>query len=496
MEHDDELGHLRRQLQTLRDQVKLLVKTERRLNKSEKDLQRQLRCINELSEFTLDAARTLDLGEIQGLTLKTLFGLFALDQAVGFLCDAAGDMVPAVVHAASGLEGQSIERLAKADWRQPITQGQLPQEPLVLKASEIGSQLPEMQPYWDCMQRLFEGALEDEDTVDFRDTIVLVLPLRRKGDEILGLLLVRKLDPRALSYHEELPKKADVPFLQVVCTHLESALDNALLQAERQRAREEQQRLARELEIATQIQQSLLPTKPPAIPGIDIAFHFKPADEVGGDYYDLLLIGDDLLAVAVGDVNGHGLGAALLMAMAKSSLHTQASRDPNVTSVMTGLNDMIYGATTERRFMTFIYAVIDLKTHRMVSSNAGHPFPYRLCGESGKVSALEVPPVYPLGVRRKGKYNLYDSQMVDGDVLVFYSDGIIEGRNPAGEEFGFDRFEAVIQAHPAISAAGVRDALLQAFADFGGVQDDDMTLVVLKFNAAPVAEPVLDEASA
>lgn len=480
----DELETLRQQNQSLKDQVKLLVKTERRLDKSQKELQRQLKGINAMTEFALAAGSAADVAAIIKRAFETVFSLYALDQAVAFLVTTDGGLVPAVVHAASGLEGQSTERMATVP-AQTVADDDLPAEPLVFKTSEKDQHCPGLVPFLAGMAAVFAGAVEESDGPDF--SLSVVFPLQRKDGSLLGIVTMRKIDPNAKSFHEELPTKKDVPFLQIVRNNLESVLDNAMLAAERQRAREEQQRLARELEIATQIQQSMLPTKAPSIPGLDIAFHFKPADEVGGDYYDLIPVGEHHLAVCVGDVNGHGLGAALLMAMAKSSLYTQAGKDPTVEAVMAGLNDMIFSATTERRFMTFVYALIDLQTRTMVAANAGHPYPFRRFGADGAVAMVETPPVYPLGVRRKGKYAPFESHMQSGDVLVFYSDGIIEGRNPDGEDFGFERFEQVIREHGQGSAEAIRDALLQAFAEFNGKQDDDITLLVLKFAPADAA---------
>jgi serine phosphatase RsbU (regulator of sigma subunit) len=482
----DELATLRQQNQSLKEQVKLLVKTERRLDKSQKELQRQLKGINAMTEFALAAGAASDVHAIIRRALESIFGLFALDQAVAYLVGDDGALQAQILHAASGLEGESGERLSASTLSLAVDAADVPAEPLVFKTSEKAQTCPTLVPLLDAMADLFAGAVAESDGPDL--SLSVIVPLQRKDGALLGMIAMRKIDPGSKSFHEELPTKKDVAFLQIVRNNLESVIDNAMLAAERQRAREEQQRLARELEIATQIQQSMLPTHAPSIPGLDIAFHFKPADEVGGDYYDLLPIGDHHLAVAVGDVNGHGLGAALLMAMAKSSLHTQAGKDANVEAVMIGLNDMIFNATTERRFMTFVYALIDLNTRTMVAANAGHPFPFRRFGADGVVAMVETPPVYPLGVRRTGKYALHESHMQFGDVLVFYSDGIIEGRNPDGEDFGFDRFEQVIRDHGQGSATEVRDALLQAFAAFEGVQDDDITLLVIKFFSAAAAE--------
>lgn len=251
---------------------------------------------------------------------------------------------------------------------------------------------------------------------------------------------------------------------------------------EQQRLLVAQERYRQELEVGTSIQLSMLPQAPPEIPGLDIAFHFQPADEVGGDYYDLVPLGDRYLAIAVGDVNGHGLGAALLMAMAKSAFHTQVRRDPEVGSVMSGLNEMVYGATQERRFMTFFYGLLDLETRELVYGNAGHHYPYHLSHAEGRLESLK-PSVYPLGVRVHCEYSLRRCRVASGDVLVLYSDGIIEAQGSDGEEYGFERFEAHIWEHQQKPAAEIRDALLASLNAHqqGLPQGDDVTLVVLKF---------------
>jgi sigma-B regulation protein RsbU (phosphoserine phosphatase) len=243
----------------------------------------------------------------------------------------------------------------------------------------------------------------------------------------------------------------------------------------------EQQRYRQELEMGTQIQQSMLPQTPPVIEGVDIAFYLKPADEVGGDYYDLVPLDEKRLAVAIGDVNGHGLGAALLMAMAKSAFHMQVGRDPDATTVITGLNEMVFSATAERRFMTFFYALIDLQERRIHYTNAGHHYPYQLQARDGRLISLK-PSAYPLGVRPNTQFPVREGSIGPGDVLVFYTDGIIEAKNPQGEEFGFERLEELIWLHQRQTAEKLREAILTSLREFqaGQSQDDDVTLMVLK----------------
>lgn len=259
-----------------------------------------------------------------------------------------------------------------------------------------------------------------------------------------------------------------------MCAQLDSAQKDQI----------EKERYQQEMELASRIQHSMLPQVPPPLPILDIAFHFQPLDEVGGDYYDLLPLSDGRLGVAIGDVAGHGLGAALLMSMAKSALHTQASRGAEVLEVMTSINDMVYSALKERRFMTFFYSVLDTKTLSLTYANAGHHYPYHLDGRTGQLSSL-VPSVYPLGVRKDVDYPVRQQTLSQGDVLIFYSDGMVESKNWEGEEFGFERLEEAIKRHQHLPAASMRDRILAELATFCGTQraEDDQTIVIIKLKA-------------
>lgn len=252
---------------------------------------------------------------------------------------------------------------------------------------------------------------------------------------------------------------------------------------EQQKRLLEQERYRQELEMGTKIQQSMLPQTPPVIEGVSIAFYLKPADEVGGDYYDIVPLDEKRLAIAIGDVNGHGLGAALLMAMAKSAFHMQVGRDPDAATVITGLNEMVFSATAERRFMTFFYALVDLQERRVIYTNAGHHYPYHLQAHDGRLSSLK-PSAYPLGVRPNTQFPVRECRIASGDVLVFYTDGIVEAKNPHGEEFGFERLEELIWLNQRHSAEKIREAILASLREFqaGQPQDDDVTLLVIKLD--------------
>jgi sigma-B regulation protein RsbU (phosphoserine phosphatase) len=243
----------------------------------------------------------------------------------------------------------------------------------------------------------------------------------------------------------------------------------------------EKERFQQEMELASRIQLSMLPQVPPPLATLDIAFHFQPLDEVGGDYYDLLPLADEKLGIAIGDVAGHGIGAALLMSMAKSSLHTQASRGSEVLEVMASINDMVYSALKERKFMTFFYSVLDIRALTLTYANAGHHYPYHLDENSGQLSSL-VPSVYPLGVRQNVDFPVRQIQLSPGDILIYYSDGMTESKNPEGEEFGFERLEQAILEFKALSAEAIRDGILRRLAAFCLDQraEDDQTILIVK----------------
>lgn len=179
------------------------------------------------------------------------------------------------------------------------------------------------------------------------------------------------------------------------------------------------------------------------------------------------------------------------MAMAKSCLFVQGKIDPSVLAVMTALNSMIFGGTKERLFMTFIYSIFDLENNRVTLSSAGHHLPYHYQASQQALNPVEVRPTYPLGVREKGRFNEVSIDLHTDDILVYYTDGIVEAHTPEGEEFGFERLEALIVEHAHLSATELKDALLQAYDDWvqGQAPEDDMTLVVVKVRPQEADKP-------
>lgn len=244
-------------------------------------------------------------------------------------------------------------------------------------------------------------------------------------------------------------------------------------------AERERQRV--ELETARRIQSSILPDLPPRLAGVDIAHAYLPASEVGGDFYDVLALEDGRLAVAVGDVAGHGVSSGLIMSMAKSALAVQVTFDPEVPEVFRTLNRTVFQTARKRLLATLCYALVDPRRLEMVYACAGHLFPYRITA-AGRVESLESI-AYPLGVRGELRIEEHTARLAPGDTIFLFSDGLVEARREGNDElFGFDRLEQSLGRHAGRGVEGLRDGVLADVARFTGdaPREDDQTILVLR----------------
>lgn len=244
-------------------------------------------------------------------------------------------------------------------------------------------------------------------------------------------------------------------------------------------AERERQRV--ELETARGIQSSILPDLPPQLGGVRIAHSYLPATEVGGDFYDVMALEDGRLAVAVGDVAGHGVSSGLVMSLTKSALAVQVTFNPEVKAVFGTLNRLVYQSARKRLLATLCYALIDPVRREMLYASAGHLFPYRVTGE-GEVLALESVS-YPLGVREDIEVRARSARLRAGDYLFLFSDGVVEARAENSDElFGFDRLEASLRRHGGAGVTPLRDGVLADLERFtrGSQREDDLTVLVLQ----------------
>lgn len=260
----------------------------------------------------------------------------------------------------------------------------------------------------------------------------------------------------------------------------------------------ERERLERELSTARDIQQRLLPHEFPELPGFELTGVSVPSLEVGGDYFDFLDQGDGRVGVAIGDVSGKGMPAALLMANLQASLQGQVIHPSSVAEVVACVNDLLVRSTDAHMFATFFYGVLDRGAAAFTSTNAGHNPPL-LVRADGSCEYLDQGGLL-IGMLPGQEYRQQTVTMDPGDVLVMYTDGITEavGPDPEGagspaerrledeidpeSMFGEERLLSVVRDGAGLPAAALRESILRAVNDFtaGMAQSDDITLVVIR----------------
>ncbi len=242
------------------------------------------------------------------------------------------------------------------------------------------------------------------------------------------------------------------------------------------RDRAAKEMLDREIDQARLISQKLLPAADVVVPGLRTTAFFEPYAQMGGDYYDFLTTKSGDAAAAIGDVSGHGLPTALLVAAAKAALDTLLESGASGSPLFAQLNRLLVRSTDTRNYMTLALATI-LPEGRLELTNAGHPPPYIL--SDGQVRPLELP-AFPLGLFAGKEFSTRTYPFAPGDRLVLYTDGIIECRDAKDDAFGFERFEAVLKARGRAPIEELKLAILEAVAAHcaSGVFDDDRTLVI------------------
>ena len=247
--------------------------------------------------------------------------------------------------------------------------------------------------------------------------------------------------------------------------------------AEARAARRRDQRQQREMEDARLIQRGLLPTVLPKVAGISIAVAWQPAYGVGGDCFDTLAFSDGL-GVSIADVAGKGLPAALLMSNLQAAVRAFANEAAAPSAVCGNVNRLLCRNMASGRFATFCFARIERGARRIVYSNAGHNPPL-LVSANGTTALLSEGGMV-LGIFPDNSYDQAVIAIGPGDRVVFYTDGITESRNAAGDEYGEDRLKEVALASRHTALDAMKDALLADVNEFtGGKFDDDATLIVV-----------------
>jgi sigma-B regulation protein RsbU (phosphoserine phosphatase) len=272
------------------------------------------------------------------------------------------------------------------------------------------------------------------------------------------------------------------------------AIENSALVHHLAEESAQRQRIDREIEIARQVQERLLPQIYPLVKGIDFAGYSRTAQEVGGDYYDFIALDNGKLGIAIGDVSGKGISSALLMASIRAALHGLTfSGTLSLARLIEGLNRIIYDSSTSNRFVTFFFGEYDPSTRTFEYVNAGHNAPVLLrpttprqdsfCSPEGPCMVQRLETGGPvLGLFTDVQYEQGRLQLQPYDVLIAYTDGISEAMTAGYEEWGEDRLLAAARLNTHRTAQEIVTAVVECTDRFtaGAEQSDDLSLVILK----------------
>jgi serine phosphatase RsbU (regulator of sigma subunit)/anti-sigma regulatory factor (Ser/Thr protein kinase) len=300
--------------------------------------------------------------------------------------------------------------------------------------------------------------------------VKLAVPLVSQG-ELVGLL---NLGPR-LSDQDY--SSDDRKLLDSLAAQAAPALQVAQLVRRQEAEARSRERIEQELRVATTIQQNFLPRELPDLPGWHVSAYYRPAREVGGDFYDFIELPEGRVGIVIGDVTDKGVPAAMVMAATRSVLRASAQRVVSPGAVLERVNELMCPDMPAKMFVTCLYGVLEPASGRFRFANAGHNLPYVRTGEgAAELRATGM----PLGLLPGISYEETEAQLESGQTMLLHSDGVAEAHGPAGDMFGFPRLQDVVGAR---SGRGeMIDRVLTQLGRFTGAgweQEDDITLVAL-----------------
>ena len=307
----------------------------------------------------------------------------------------------------------------------------------------------------------------------------LAVPLRTRS-EILGVLLLGERPQRAgFSAHEK----------QV----LRACADQFALMIENARLTDrvvEQETLRRDIALASDVQRRLLPDAPPRAECVDFAAISVPARRIGGDYYDFVELGDGQIGIALADVSGKGVAAALIMSVVQASLRIISSEgDVSPPRLVARMNQFVYRSTPASKYATFFYAQLDQQRRQLRYVNAGHNAPYLLRAGRPSTAGSAPPEIEELsaggtvvGMFPEMEYEEATVELCPGDVLLAFTDGVPEAHNPEDEEFGEERLQQLLRQTAHLPANEISARLSDEMKDWirDAEQYDDLTFIVMK----------------
>jgi sigma-B regulation protein RsbU (phosphoserine phosphatase) len=303
-------------------------------------------------------------------------------------------------------------------------------------------------------------------------------------DELIGMInIVQK-------YHQTdfVLTPDDIKTLEVITTLIGTAIHNALLYQKTI----EKQKIDQELKVAMDIQSKLLPQSVPNLENIDIAAISVPAREIGGDYYDFFELEQGKIGILIADIVGKGVPAGLFMAMLKSILHAHLPSISSPKKAMDKMNALLYRDPVMKKFVPSFYGILDPKTHKFQYCNAGHEPPLWL--SKNKIVPLDTPGI-PLGGLEKSSYKEKSISLKQNDIIMLFTDGIVESRNSRGKDLGGTLVRHWIKKYQEATAEEIVKNIHQNIINYAHDthQHDDLTLVAIKLCTVAHEKPIKTE---
>lgn len=401
-------------------------------------------------EISTALGRVLDLREVLPVILQSLFKIFnQADSGFILLKDPESDKLRVQASQGSTPDDDEIP-ISMTVVRQAMEQTQA-----ILSADVMGD-------------RRFRSS---ESLTDLKLRSLMCAPLLATDGRALGVIQLSTLEVSQPFTSD------DLDLLVSVSAQAALAVENATLHDAIVRRRD----VERDMAFAAQVQQGFLPSVPPQAEGFQFADYYKAAYQVGGDYFDYVRLPDGRIAIAIGDVAGKGVSAALLMARLHASARYHLTSSSSPAAAMTGLNTEISGSGLGFRLITLVFAVLDPRTNTVCLANAGHlPPAFRHANGEVKFIGMRESGL-PLGVLPEQQFNEMTIELRRGEALVFYTDGITEAMNSREEMFGKDRLLPAIRAATG-DASAIVNAIVESVEAFCGTaaQRDDICITAVR----------------
>ncbi len=415
-----------------------------RLEKVNRQLDKKVQELNTLFEIGQELNSTLDREKIVSLLIYAIMGELMVNRSYVFLKED-GHFKLASHRGARG-EAADLEALTGKGFLKSL--GRLT-SPILVNDAELSRNLKVLQ----------------------RLGLAVAAPMRIQ-DETKGVIVLgEKINRQSFT-------PDDLEFIATLSNLAMTSIENARLFEETL----EKQRIEEELSIAREIQQRLLPRTFPEIPSFEIYGVNLPSRQVGGDYFDCIVLDPEHVAITIADVSGKGIPASLIMSNLQAGLHSLIAPHADIANMMFKLNNLIYAHTTYDKFITFFYAEVDVKEKSMVYVNAGHNPPY-LWSKNGKLKTLETGGLV-LGMMPNMMYETEKVQLNCGDALLLFTDGVTEAVDIHRKQFEEWRLEKLLSHGQNLSGRELIDKVIGELNKFakGAPQADDITMLALKVN--------------